>query len=121
MVHQILNKFFTILRNLGHWLIPYNRAGDRLITLWQFVYAHKRFPNSSNGFNDVLYRIKTTDEILEPLRVFVTDKELAKLFIAATIGPEYPVPTLAVLKSPEEIDAYDFPDNCCIKPTHSSA
>lgn len=69
----------------------------------------------------MLYRIKTTDEILEPLRVFVTDKELAKLFIAATIGPEYPVPTLVVLKSPEEIDAYDFPDNCCIKPTHSSA
>jgi len=99
---------------------PHNRFGDRLISLWSFIITHKRLPNKNLSFLDVLYRLKTSDEILDPLRVFVTDKELAKLFIAASIGPQYPVPTIAILSSPDEIDAYTFPANCCIKPTHSS-
>ena len=70
-------------------------------------------------FNDVLYRIKTTDEILDPLRVFVTDKEFVKLYVKAVIGDEYNVPTLAVLRSIDEVRAYSFPPQCCIKATHS--
>lgn len=36
------------------------------------------------------------------------------------MGDEYNIPTLAVLKTDQEIDDYQFPDNCCVKPTHGS-
>ncbi|WP_220229239.1 ATP-grasp fold amidoligase family protein [Flavimaribacter sediminis] len=71
-------------------------------------------------YNDAMYSLKTSRELLDPVRVFVSDKEYVKLYIKATIGDEYNVPTLKVLKSPEEVDTYDFPSVCCIKPTHSS-
>ncbi|MEL6685346.1 MAG: ATP-grasp fold amidoligase family protein [Pseudomonadota bacterium] len=69
-------------------------------------------------FNDVLYRLKTSDEIRDPLRVFVTDKEFGKLYIKAIVGDAYNVPTLAVLRSKQEVASYTFPDVCCIKATH---
>ena len=72
-------------------------------------------------FNDVLYRIKTTDEIINPLRVFVSDKEFVKFFIKAMVGGEYNVPTYAVLESEAEVERYKFPPRCFIKATHGSA
>jgi hypothetical protein len=72
-------------------------------------------------WNDVWYRIKTTDEILEPVRVFVSDKEHVKQYVKAVVGDEYNVPTITVLRSPQEVDFYDFPARCCIKPTQASA
>lgn len=70
--------------------------------------------------NDVLYRIKTGDEILDPLRVFVTDKELVKIYVKAVVGDGYNVPTVDVIRSAGDVDGYDFPADCCIKPTHAS-
>jgi hypothetical protein len=34
------------------------------------------------------------------------------------VGNAYNVPTFAVLKSPEDVQEYEFPASCCIKPTH---
>ncbi len=118
MRSYLTELFFGIIR-VCLKVIPHNRTGDRLITFLRFVKTHKRLPNNKLSYLDVLYRLKSSDEIMDPLRVFVTDKELAKLFIAATVGPQYPVPTIAVLSSRDEVDAYDFPATCCIKPTHS--
>src|SRR5689334_23056726 len=101
-------------------LLPENRWGDRVYGFLLFYASHRRRPKNWMTFNDVLYRIKTTDDILDPLRVFVTDKEFVKLYVKATVGDEYNVPTLAVLRSIEEVKAYSFPSQCCIKPTHSS-
>jgi hypothetical protein len=101
-------------------LLPENRWGDRIYGFLLFYASHRRCPNNCMTFNDVLYRIKTTDEILDPLRVFVTDKEFVKLYIKEIVGDEYNVPTLAVLRSINEVRAYSFPSQCCIKPTHSS-
>jgi hypothetical protein len=77
-------------------------------------------PTSAARFNDVLFRIKTTDEILDPLRVFVSDKEFVKLYVKAIAGDRYCVPTIDVIRSAELVDVYDFPSRCCIKPTHAS-
>ena len=99
-------------------LLPENRWGDRVYGFLLFYASHRRRPNNSMTFNDVLYRIKTADP--DPLRVFVTDKEFVKLYVKAVIGDEYNVPTLAVLRSVDEMRAYSFPPQCCIKPTHSS-
>ena len=109
------NVYRSFLRSL-----PETRSGDRLVSVIQFFRFHKRLPNKSMSYNDVLHRIKTSDDILDPLRVFVSDKEFMKLYVKAVIGDEYVVPTLGVIKSKEAVDAYEFPNQCAIKATHTS-
>lgn len=109
------------LPKLKRRVLPHNRFGDNLYHRLLFLLKHHRAPGREMLWNDVLYRLKTTDEILDPLRVFVSDKELVKIYIKATIGDEYNVPTHAVLRSVDEVDGFDFPDRCIIKPTHASA
>jgi hypothetical protein len=91
-----------------------------VIGFCDFYISHRRLPTETLRFNDVLYKIKTTDEIIHPLRVFVTDKEFVKLFVKAVVGEQYNIPTLAVLRSMDDVRAYPFPAACCIKPTHAS-
>jgi len=106
-------------QKLVYFLAPRNRWGDRLVGLYWFVRTNHRLPTDKPLYNDLLFQMKTTAEILDPLRVFISDKELVKLFVSTVAGPAYPIPTFQVLTTPEEIDAYDFPATCCIKPTHS--
>lgn len=108
------------LPRLRRWL-PFNRFGDNLYHHALFFRKHGRRPSRELLWNDVLFRIKTTDEILDPLRVFVSDKEHVKHYVKAVLGEEYNVPTFAVLHGPADVDRYDFPERCCIKPTHASA
>jgi len=102
------------------YLVPTTRWGDHLISFLRFVRRNRRLPNQPNGYNDRFYRLKVTDEILNPLRVFVSDKEFVKLFIRGALGEDRSATTYAVLKTPEEIEAYDFPPDCVVKPTHAS-
>jgi hypothetical protein len=100
--------------------LPHNRLGDRVFSYVRFATFQKRLPRNALIYNDVIYRIKTSHEILDPLRVFVTDKEFVKLFIKAVVGDRYNIPTTAVLRSVDEVDGFQFPPVCCIKPTHAS-
>ena len=87
-----------------------------------FLTIHRRLPRKDSGLvNDKLYRMKVDGTLLNPLRQFVSDKEFVKIYIAGTIGNEYNIETLDVLRNISEIDAYKpsrFP--CVVKPTHSS-
>lgn len=105
----------SLLRSL-----PENRGGDRLFSWIQFVRFHKRLPSKALSYNDVLHRIKTSDDILDPLRVFVSDKEYLKLYVKAVVGEHYAVPTLGIIKREQDVDTFAFPDQCCIKATHTS-
>lgn len=116
LFHRALEAAWPRLR---HWL-PYGKHGDRLYHRLNFMRKHRRFPNGAMQWNDVWFRLKTSDEILDPLRVFVSDKEHVKQFVKKELGDEYNVPTFAVLRSPADVDTYDFPPDCCIKPTHAS-
>lgn len=100
--------------------VPLDRLGDRMCAYMLFVLNHRRTPTDRLLLNDVLYWIKTTDEIVKPLRVFVSDKELVKFYIRDTVGDRYNVATLAVLRRSDEATTYPFPANCCIKATHAS-
>jgi hypothetical protein len=100
--------------------LPKNRFGDRLFSRIEFMKFHKRWPSNARTYNDVLYRIKTSNDILDPLRVFVSDKEFVKLYVKATVGDQYNVPTVDVIRDRAAVDRYVFPDACCIKPTHVS-
>lgn len=117
MLYDVLDRAWPRIRKL----LPFSPGGDRLYHRLNFMRKHRRTPNGQMLWNDVWYRLKTSDEILEPLRVFVSDKEHVKQYVKAEVGDQYNVPTLAVLRSPEEVDAYDFPPDCCIKPTQASS
>lgn len=119
-MNQILNKIYKyfILRTANR--MPKNRFGDLIHSTALFYIHHNRLPNDSNSFNDVLFRLKTSDEILDPLRIFVTDKEHVKLYVKAIVGDQYNVPTIDVIRDKNMISEYRFPPDCCIKPTHTS-
>jgi len=116
LFYRALDKAWPRMRR---WL-PFNETGDRLYHRLNFMHKHQRAPNGAMLWNDVWYRMKTSDEIVHPLRVFVSDKEHVKQFVKEKVGDEYNVPTVAVLRSAGEVDAFDFPADCCIKPTHAS-
>lgn len=112
------------IKSLNHLflkVLPKNKIGDYLYALFLFFVHHKKLPKKNKFlFNDYLFMIKTSNEIFNPLRIFITDKEYLKLFISSVLGSKYNVPTLKILKDKNEIYNYKFPKNCCIKPTHSS-
>jgi hypothetical protein len=101
-------------------VLPKNAWGDRVFAKLLFFASHRRLPTDSMTFNDVLYRIKTTFDIIDPLRVFVTDKEFVKIYVAAVVGNDHNVPTLGIIRNRADVQNYDFPPVCCIKPTHLS-
>lgn len=113
---RLVNKF--LLKADG--VLPCTDFWDNIISLKRFVVSHKRLPSKRMLFNDVLYNIKTSSEITNPLRVFVSDKELVKIYIKSIVGDKYNVPTKKVLRSYADVANYDFPPNCCIKPTQAS-
>jgi hypothetical protein len=81
----------------------------------------RRLPAKRLLSNDVLFHLKNGPILRSPLAASVSDKEFVKRYIAQVVGDQYNIPTLAILKSPKEIDGFDFPDRCIIKPTHASA
>jgi hypothetical protein len=106
---------------LAKRFLPKNRWGDHIVSLLNFFQFHARLPKKVGGdLSDALFSIKASNEILDPLRVFVSDKHYVKLFVKATIGDLYNVPTNAVLGSYEEALSYEYPKDCVIKPTHMS-
>ena len=102
-------------------LFPHTRWGDWAWSWLWFLRMQKRLPRRGSAlFNDYLFRLKTSGEILRPLRAFTSDKELVKLYIKAVVGDRYNVPTLAVLRTAADCQTFEFPHRCVIKPTHLS-
>lgn len=69
-------------------------------------------------FNEHLMRLKCSDEMRRPLRTFVSDKELVKIYVRGCLGEGYTPKTLAILRQPEEIERYAFPSRFAAKPAH---
>jgi hypothetical protein len=102
-------------------LLPKTRTFDYGFALVQFLQAHRRLPRmSGGGLNDALFHIKTSNEMLDPLRAFVSDKAGVKQYVSAKVGDAHNVPTIAVLQSYEETREFPYPTDCVIKPTHMS-
>jgi hypothetical protein len=102
-------------------VLPKTRSVDNAFALMLFIKTHHRFPKTSGGgIDDAIYHIKTTDEILDPVRVFVTDKALVKQYVKAKVGDACNVATFAVLDSVDAAIHFDYPSDCVIKPTHLS-
>lgn len=115
--YKCKNSFIYLIRNM---VVPKNRWGDYLIALIDFLLCHRRFPKNKMLFNDVLFKIKTNGELIDPLRIFITDKEYLNFFVIGVLGQEYNVPTLALIRIKQQVDTFRFPSDCVIKPTHCS-
>jgi|APCry1669192010_1035390.scaffolds.fasta_scaffold00548_3 TupA-like ATPgrasp len=101
--------------------LPFTREGDYCFTLLNFLAVHGRLPKSTGGgLADALFWIMSGEEILDPLRVFVSDKVHLKDYVRAKVGDRHNVPTLAVIDSPAEALGFRYPGTCVIKPTHMS-
>ena len=100
--------------------LPCNQFGDAFFATVIHLLVHKRWPNNPELFSDYLWRMKAKGELYDPLRQLISDKELVKLYVKAIVGDSYNIPNYAVLGTEEELMAYDFPENCVIKPTHAS-
>jgi hypothetical protein len=119
-MNSISKYLLRLAYTLAKLIVPRNSRGDQFIGFINFVIRHKRLPTNKLIFNDVLYQIKTTSEIYNPLRSFISDKEFVKVYVKAIVGDQYNVPTIDVIRSEDEVDSYIFPENCCIKPTQAS-
>lgn len=101
--------------------LPRNRFGTWVYTLIGHVLYNRRFPRRySQKFNDRMFYLRVSDEMLSPLRARISDKELVKSYISERVGNHYNVPTLAVLRDRESAMRYAYPARCVIKPTHGS-
>lgn len=113
-------KVISLFRSLLHKILPYNDTSDSLLNYLTFFVNHKRLPRGRHYFNDYLFEIKNTKEMLNPIRQFVSDKYLVKDYVRAKVGEKYNVPTIAVFDNYRDLSEFDFPANCCIKPTQAS-
>ena len=109
------------LKKIALSILPKCSIFDSLYNYLYFVYCHRRIPRPRNKtFLDQIFRIKTTKEALNPLRVLTSDKELVKHYVSHMVGDRFNIPTYKVLLSPSDVDNYNFPKRCVIKPTHAS-
>ena len=99
--------------------LPETPWADSMVAAVAFRRAHGRWPRRSDAlYSDALHWLKARGGLRDPLRVFTTDKFLAKHYIDSVAGPGRAVPTLALLETREEVAGFDFPADCVIKPTH---
>ena len=114
-----MNDFGKKIWLLLSKLVPKTRVGDKFIAYANFLRSHRRLP-SRRLLNDRLFSLKTSDEILDVLRQYTTDKEFVKAYIKNCVGDMYNVETKAILRNEHEIRNYPFSIGDVAKPTHSS-
>lgn len=101
-------------------LLPRVKAIDTAIAYQEFIKRHRRLPQRRLYFNDYLFQVRTSGALLAPEVRRTSDKYLVKEYVSDVIGTQFNVPTLKILHTRNEILSYDFPEKCCVKPTHSS-
>lgn len=103
-------------------LVPDIRIVNRIIAQLFYYTYNKSFADlvSKRLFNERLIALKLDPVSGDPLRTQVTDKELVKAYVRATLGEGRSVPTAAVLRRAADVESFVFPLPCVVKPTHSS-
>lgn len=103
-------------------LLPRNRLGDLVWSLVAHRRAFGRWPDHRRPktANEHWLRMKLSGELDREIRIRISDKELVKDFVRERLGEGHTPRTLAVLRTRAEIERFDFPDACVVKPTHAS-
>ena len=102
-------------------LLPQTRWGDAWFARFHYLRYHGYWPRAvGGGLEDFLAFMKGSTEAEHPLRKQYSDKFLAKELARQRFGSAGAVPTWGYLTSNQEIEYFDFPARCVIKPTHLS-
>ena len=101
-------------------VIPTNVIGDFIYHLTYFIKFHRRLPIRKKYFNDYLFWLKVRRNDAPQLRREISDKYHVKQYVTKKAGMQFCVPTIQLIPSEPEALAYDYPQRCCIKPTHLS-
>ena len=119
---DLLARYLTFRLMSYRALEPLGRRFLFIYAYLRFIWVHRRVPRDKRDhFNDFLFRVRVSGVLREPLRKAITDKILAKEYIAQRLGQNYTVPTVVVLDTDEEVRNYH--SNCfplVLKPSHSS-
>ena len=109
-------KVILKLMDLGF----FNFMGDRTFIKFKYwLIFHKRLNlDNPKTFNEKLQWLKLNN--YEETQTTMSDKYLAKEYVAKIIGEEYIIPTLGIYESFDEIDFKKLPNSFVIKCTHDS-
>ena len=114
------DRLYWVAMRYCRRILPKTLWADRLVALLEFLKCHGRLPEKDpRRYSDHLFVLRTDGTLYDPLRQFVTDKEFAKLYVAATVGAEYNVRTFQILRTKDDIESLvldRFP--CVLKPTN---
>lgn len=105
------------------WLarLPYGCVFDRIYIFTIFLYAHRRLPRRDTQlFNDYLYFLKTSQEIMDVFRQVTSDKVEVKNYVSRICGQDIVLPTFGVFEAINDINIAALPRPCVIKPAHGS-
>lgn len=109
----------TKFRKLAYRYAPRIPFFDRKVHLMRFMHnAGGASPSTDLSFRDKLYRKVIGDELDDLLVRATTDRETAKSFINGAVIKDIAIPSIAVLRSEEEIDTFDFPRDTAVRMTH---
>ena len=101
-------------------ILPKNTWGDTLFALLEYRRRQGRFPRLADTqfFSDQLYKLKVSGALQDQLRIFVTDKEYVKYYIAGVVGQQYAIQTYQVLRTKTDIDRLQLNRFPCVVKTH---
>ena len=99
-------------------IIPDNRFVNYWLHYFLFCFKHRKI-RVDNKINGYFFKRKVDGTLFDPLIQFTTDKFHVKTYISDVVGDKYAVDTIALLEA-DEMENYQFPDDCVLKPTHSS-
>jgi hypothetical protein len=104
-----------------HHLFPHNRWGDAWHSRLHCLRYNGHWPRDrGGGLADFLTYYKGSGLLDTPLARQLTDKQTAKEWVVQQLGEGYSPITLAILDRPEQLQNFEFPATCVIKPTQLS-
>lgn len=107
---------FRILAGMGFYDFMPDR--EYLEKLYDAVLGSKPDLDNPTLFNEKMNWLKMHDR--KPIYTVMSDKNLAKSFIAEKLGEEYVIPTYGVWDDPDKIDFDSLPEQFVLKCNHNS-
>lgn len=101
-------------------IFPKNFIGDKIFNFIKFCIHNSRLPYLKKSINDEIYRIKTTKEILNPLRLKTTSKYDVKKFLKKNNLGKYCIPTIKVINTKDQLAKFKFKKGMVVKADHAS-
>lgn len=113
------NKIRRAVRHSIYNFAPRSPYFDRLVHQLRFMQDTGGTPSTEMSFKDKIFRKLTNGSLDDVLIRAMTERDVTKTVIDGLLKRDACIGTLAVLRSHEEIDAFNFPEGAWVRTTHS--